>query len=713
MPDGRIVLKENRIMMVSDEMGNVPAGNTQGFGLYTSDTRFLSTYEFRLNRLEPILLSSSTDESYVATFQMINPMLEVDEGKRTIPQQVLSIRRSRFIYGGLHERIGIQNCGREPVDIEVELVFGADFLDIFEVKADSRGQVLRYLGRQRPLEVHEHGLTFIYDGLDGVTRRTEVVLHTPPSRRHDNRVAWDFHLESKETVTLLIDVIPLIDEREPALEYLYDDALLALQRSYRHWNSELTAVATTNAFLDRGLLRRSQMDLRILVEEFDTGLMPMAGIPWFSAPFGRDALITSMQTLMLNPEIARGTLRYLAAHQGKQVDLTREEEPGKILHEIRFGELANLKQIPHTPYYGSVDSTPLFLVCAVEMMDWLDDRDLFVELLPNLMSALRWIDEYGDLDHDGFVEYDERAKGGVRNQGWKDSHDSLLYPDGRPAELPAALVEVQGYVYQAKLGLSRILERFNEPQLAERLGREAAELRRHFELGFWMDREQFYAQGLDRHKAQIPSITSNPGHCLWAGICDAERAELVSERLLAPDMFSGWGIRTLSAASPHYNPMSYHNGTIWPHDNSIAAAGLRRYGRSREALRVIEGIMEAGIRMPQYRLPELFCGFKRDALFNTGPTEYLVSCNPQAWGAGAAFHLLQTGLGIVPDTTAGRVYIAPVPLPGVSSVEVRGMRIGGGRLSFRVSYNGGRPQVDIHDQPEDLQVILDEPPLYA
>jgi len=259
------------------------------------------------------------------------------------------------------------------------------------------------------------------------------------------------------------------------------------------------------------------------------------------------------------------------------VDRDREEEPGKILHEFRYGELANLKLIPHTPYYGTVDATPLFLVCVVEMMDWLNDRDLFVELLPTILDALTWIDRYGDADQDGFVEYAERAKGGVRNQGWKDSSDSLLYRDGRPAELPAALVEVQGYVYQAKVGLSRLLERMGQLPLAERLAREAAELRRRFELKFWLDAEQFYAQALDRSKTPITSITSNPAHCLWGGLCDPERAEILRDRLMAPDMFSGWGIRTLSSTSPHYNPMSYHNGTVWPHDNSIAVAGLRRY----------------------------------------------------------------------------------------------------------------------------------------
>ncbi len=694
-------------MMVSDEMGDIPAGNTKGLGLYFSDTRFLSAYEFRLNRLQPLLLSASVEESYVATFQMVNPVLLLEEGKRRIPQQSLSIRRSRFIYGGLHERIGVQNCGREPVEIECSLRVDADFRDMFDV----RGYKMQTLGTLRPTEVNGRGITFTYDGVDGLIRRTEVVVNPAPRTLHDDgTLTWHFHLESKDTVTLVIDIIPVIGENEPLLSYLYDDALQALQASYRRWHDNTTRIRTDNAFLDRGLLRRSQMDLRILLEEFDTGIFPMAGIPWFSAPFGRDALIASIQTLMLNPEVARGTLRYLAQHQGRKVDPAREEEPGKILHEARYGELANLKLIPHTPYYGSVDSTPLFLVTAVEMMDWLNDQDLFVELLPAILGALKWVDLYGDADHDGFVKYAERASGGVRNQGWKDSHDSLLYPDGRPAELPVALVEVQGYIYQAKLGLSRILERLGQSAIAERLAREAAELRRRFELAFWLDREQFYAQGLDREKTPIPSITSNPAHCLWAGIIDPERAEILKDRLMAPDMFSGWGIRTLSADSPHYNPMSYHNGTIWPHDNSLIAAGLRRYGHTEAAQQVVAGILEAGIRMPSFRLPELFCGFGRDTRFGTGPAEYLVSCNPQAWGAGAAFHLLQTALGIFPDATANRVFLSPMPTPLARSVEVRGMRVGTGHLSFRVTYDGGRPEVDVTDAPDGMAVILDDPP---
>jgi glycogen debranching enzyme len=716
VPDGRIVLKENRIMVVSDERGDIPAGSRAGYGLYFSDTRFLSAYEFRLNGIQPILLSSSVDESYVATFQMINPVLIIDQGKRTIPQQVLSIRRSRFIYGGLHERIGIQNCGSDPVDIECTLNFGADFRDIFEVRS-AAGSLHDYrvelTGQPQATEVTDFGMTFGYHGLDDVIRRTQVVINKQPAERRDSTVTYRYVLKAKETVTLVIDVIPIIGEDDPTLMYLFDDALKALQSSYRRWNQQTSRAVTDNAFLHKGLLRRSQMDMRILVEEFDTGLMPMAGLPWYSSPFGRDSLIASIQTLMINPEITKGTLRYLAKYQGQKVDPTREEEPGKILHEFRFGELANLKKIPHTPYYGSVDATPLFLVCAIEMMDWLNDVEFFAELRPALLAALQWIDRYGDFDQDGFVEYRQRATGGVRNQGWKDSSDSLLYPNGRPADLPAALVEVQGYIYRAKLGLSRISGRLGDTELAEKLLKEAAQLRQRFEHKFWMDSEQFYAQALDKDKAVIPSITSNPGHCLWAGICDPERAELVRDRLLAADMFSGWGIRTLASSSPHYNPMAYHNGTIWPHDNSMAAAGLRRYRHGVAAAKVIDGILEAGIRMPHYRLPELFCGFKRDQLYNSGPTEYLVSCNPQAWGAGAAFHLMQTALGIVPDTTAGRLYLAPIPFGQAKQVEVRGMRVGSGHLSFRVTYNGDRPDVDVMEKPDDLTIILDEPPLIS
>jgi glycogen debranching enzyme len=706
MPDDRIVLKENRIMMVSDSLGDIPAKNEDGLGLYFSDTRFLSRYELHVNQVKPILLSASVEQSYVATFQLVNPLLSVTDGER-IPRQSISIRRSRFIRDGLHERIGIQNCAPYPVDVDCSLDFDVDFRDIFDV----RGVAHQRLGTQRPLQIAEHSLAFEYEGRDQVFRRTYVIFERRPAAQQDRRAVYRFRLAPQQMETLIIDIIPQIGPDPPALEFLFDETLRMLHHAYQRWESTCTHLSTDNPFLDHGLVRRSRMDLRILLEDSETGPFPVAGIPWYSAPFGRDALITSIQTLMLNPDIARGTLRYLAQRQGTTVDPAREEEPGKILHELRVGELANLGAIPHTPYYGSVDGTPLFLVLLVETMNWLDDHDLFVELTPAALAALAWVEAYGDCNGDGFVEYGSRASGDVHNQGWKDSRDSLQYADGRLVELPAALVEVQGYVYHARAGLARVLARKGEAQKSEQLMAQARQLRERFEQAFWSEEEGFYAQGLDREHRHVGSVSSNPGHCLWSGIVTPERAARMARRLMAPDMFTGWGIRTLASSSRNYNPMSYHNGTVWPHDNSIIAAGLRRYGEAEAARKVVAGIMEAGFRMPSYRLPELFCGFKRDFQFHSNPAEYLVSCNPQAWGAGTVFHLLQTMLGITPDALDQRLYINPMPVPLTGRIAVDDMRVGSGTFSFTVTYDAqGVPAVEMRKQPANYEVVLGDPP---
>ncbi|MBO0703453.1 MAG: amylo-alpha-1,6-glucosidase, partial [Candidatus Dormibacteraeota bacterium] len=384
---------------------------------------------------------------------------------------------------------------------------------------------------------------------------------------------------------------------------------------------------------------------------------------------------------------------YLAQEQGTATDPDREEEPGKIMHEIRFGELAHLHQVPHTPYYGSVDATPLFLVLLVELLDWTGDTGLLTELWPHVEAALEWIDRYGDQDGDGFVEYAERAperkydRGwGVRNQGWKDSAASLMSPDGYPSRLPAALVEVQGYVYQAKAGLARWCRRTGRTTLAERLETEAATLRERFNQRFWMPEARYFAQALDAAKEQVPSLTSNPGHCLWSGIAEPDKAKAVAARLTSSELFSGWGVRTLSSASAFYNPMSYHNGSVWPHDNSIIAHGLRRYGCAAGAEQVARGVIEGCMRFSDDRIPELFCGFTRDLRFNSAPGEYLISCSPQAWGAGSLFHFVQTLLGVDVDVAAGRVRIDPVPTELFGEVEINGMRVADGTLDFTVRY---------------------------
>ena len=691
MLQDRVILKQNDVFVVSDPSGDIPAGDEAGMGLYMSDTRFLSLFELRLNGRRPILLNYSVGRAYVATFQLVNPALEPEVGSPAIPRQSLSLRRTRFVHHGMHERIGLQNCNRHPVRVELELRFDADFLDIFEVRGY---QPLPMGGVREPAIRDETGFIFGYRGLDGVHRSTEVVFHPMP-RVGAGRAVVPVSLKPQETFVLLVDVLPTLGDEEPRPDFHFDAELEALERRYQAWNSSSTTFATDNETLDQELCWRNLEDLRVLCDEKPTGLVPTAGVPWYAVPFGRDALITSFQTLALNPELARGSLRYLAQHQGRRVDPEREEEPGKIFHEIRFGELARLGIVPHTPYYGTVDATPLFLMLLVELLDWTGDMDMLSELFPNVLAALDWIDNYGDLDQDGFVEYAQHGAIGVRNQGWKDSHDSLV-EKGVPAPLPAALVEVQGYVYHAKAGLARIFSRVGGLRAnAERLEAEAEALRKRFNNLFWMPEERYFAQALDRDKRQVSAVSSNPGHCLLSGIIDRRRADDVVNRLMAPDMFSGWGIRTLSTEAVSYNPMSYHNGSVWPHDNSLIAAGMRRYGFRREAELVARSVIEACLRFPDHRIPELYCGFFRDQRFGAGPGAYLVSCSPQAWGAGSLFHFFQTLTGVQADLTAGRLRIDPVETSLYHRLRVEGMRLGEGELDFTVECGEGvRVKVD-------------------
>ncbi len=713
--EDRVILKQNDLFMVSDLAGDVPSAAEGGLGLYRSDTRFLSRYELRLNGRRPILLNQGVDRAYVATFQLTNPELVSHVGH--IPRQSLSVRRTRFVHDGVHERIGIQNCNPFPVEFELELRLEADFLDIFQVRGF---RPPHDLGRPEPPTTTQAGLRFGYRGADGLHRTTNVIFHPVPTLVEGGTASMPVHLAayghrdprgSSDTLILLVSVLPrLRDEEAQEAGFLFDDALGALERTYQRWNSSCTRFTTDNELLDGGLVWRNLEDLRVLCDERPTGLFPTAGLPWYAVPFGRDALITSIQTLALNPELAVGTLRFLAQHQGQREDPYRAEEPGKILHEMRFGELARLGLIPHTPFYGSIDATPLFLVALVELVRWTGDTELLAELRPHVHRALEWIDRYGDRDQDGFVEYgaatgapqppllDGRRRhrslrqAVVVNQGWKDSADSLVEAVGErwaAAPLPAALVEVQGYVYHGKAGLAAILRRLGQLDQAERLEQEAERLRARFEEAYWMPGERFYAQALDRDKKQVPSISSNPGHCLWSGIAAPQRAAAVAERLTSDEMFSGWGVRTLSARALNYNPMSYHNGSVWPHDNSIIAAGMRRYGHRERAALVASSVLEACLRFNDRRIPELFCGFSRDRRFQAGPGEYLVSCSPQAWGAGALFHFLQVLLGIEVDALEGRLRIDPVETPLFRRLRVEGMRVGGELVSFTVECGEG------------------------
>ncbi|HEX4743129.1 MAG TPA: glycogen debranching N-terminal domain-containing protein [Candidatus Limnocylindria bacterium] len=686
-----VSLKEDALVLVTEDDGGLPVGAATRLGLYYHDTQFLSGFAMRVNGVAPILLSANTEQSYVGTFQLTNAATTLPDGG-FLPPQSLSIRRTRFLADGWRERIGILNCNAQPVALRIELEFEATFRDMFAVRASAGGNDPAYWDRyRRPdagpevrLEPVDGGIRLARLGRDGVRRTTDLTSRPGPDAIEGRTFIYERTLPPQGVVALELAVVPREDgagqDPSPAG---FDEALDALNARYRRFLRSCAKYTTSSESLDDTLLTRSALDLRALIDFEDTGPYPTAGIPWYAVPFGRDGLICAYQTLGWNPDLARGTLRLLARYQGKTTDAFTAEEPGKIFHELRRGELARLGEIPHRPYYGTVDATPLFALVFAETIKWTADRALWRELLPAAERALTWCDTLGDSDRDGYIEYGTRG-GELRNQGWKDSAESLCGPDGHWTSLPAALVEVQAYVYAAKVGLADLYAVDGDAARADALRGQARELREQFERDFWMEDEGCYAQALDGSKRQVPAVTSNAGHALWTRIAGEDRARRVAARLLAPDMFSGWGVRTLSALYPTYNPMSYHNGSVWPHDNAIIAHGFARYGLREEANAIVEGLIEAGKRYPNARLPELFCGFSRDLRFSSRPADYLVSCIPQAWSAGMVFHCLRALLGMEPDLERRRLVLEPALPPWLTRIEVEDLEVHDATVSFAV-----------------------------
>ncbi|HEV2685026.1 MAG TPA: amylo-alpha-1,6-glucosidase, partial [Actinomycetota bacterium] len=473
---------------------------------------------------------------------------------------------------------------------------------------------------------------------------------------------------------------------------------------YQAWRKKCTRFRLSNTQLQR-YLDRAVLDLRMMQTMSSDGLPAIdAGVPWFSTLFGRDSLITAYQALLVNPELAKGTLAKLAQLQGEKVDDWRDEEPGKILHEIRVGELAAVGDIPHTPYYGSIDSTPLWLVVLGYVWNWTGDREFAEQMWPHALRSLEWIEKYGDSDGDGYVEYKRRSGGGLDNQGWKDSFDGILHADGSIAEAPIALAEVQGYVYDAKLRIGYLARALGHQDIGEQLEHEAADLKERYNRDFWMNEHNTYAVGLDANKEQIKSVTSNPGHGLWSRIVDNAKAQRLARRLLAPDMLSGWGVRTLSALNPGYDPIGYHTGTVWPHDNSLIAHGLMRYGFVEESNRVINELALAGAFF-DYRYPELFCGYSRDDV--PVPVEYPVACRPQAWATGAPLLMMRSYAGMTVDVPNKMLSIVRPALPAwLERAEVIGMRVGSARVDLAFVQTGGTTGVQVMRKDGDLDVIV-------
>lgn len=675
------VIKENDLFLLTDTNGNMVENHPYGLGLYTKDTRFLSKLQLKINGEEPILLASDAAENYMAKILLTNPHMEKD-GEIILWRESVEIERSRFIYDDvLYESIKVKNYFPKAVQFNLSLHFDVDFTDMFIVRGFQTGEI----GKRTGQTISAKTVTFHYEGSDSINRATVITWDKDEKLADENgNVFFDFKLPhlQEDAVTFMIQ--PKIGVEQTKSSLGLNEAIAKLKQSYQIWESTTTKVKTDYEPLQR-LIDRGISDLRVLLTDIGYGKFPVAGLPWFGVPFGRDSLIAALQMLPFNSEVAKGTLLTMASQQGTKVDPWRDEQPGKIMHEIRYGELANTNQIPFTPYYGTIDATPLFLVLLTEYVRWTGDLQIVTVLNKNIEEALNWIDQYGDRDGDLFVEYHQESSKGIANQGWKDSGDSIVHRDGEYAKTPIALSEVQGYVYQAKMGLAEIYENIGNQEKSSALREQANKLKEKFEKEFWMDDVNYYAIALDENKEQVGTITSNPGHVLFSEMLPAERVNSVIDMLVSPKMFSGYGIRTMGSEEAGYNPMSYHDGSIWPHDNSLIILGMSKHKKSEAANMVMEGLIDASAHFEYDRLPELFCGYEK-AMGKA--VKYPVACSPQAWAAGTPLVFIQSMLGLFPNSLKKQIVLSPNLLSKMNELEISNLSIGNGHLSLRVTVGG-------------------------
>ena len=698
-----LILKHDRLFMLLDSQGDIAPAGACSLGLFHDDTRILSHYQLAVREGPPTLLSAQTPNAYGAQIDLAISDLPFG-GDPWDPKNVVHIRREPVLTDRLAERVCLTSHLRAPLDYWVELALGSDFADIFEVRGwrrEGRGQYFAP-------EPQGDTLVFAYRGRDGRLLRSVVHFRHPPDRLTGSLAQWHVRLHREHRVELEWEVhVEESEDRTIVPVQGLDGYRDAIDNVYRSWQARCTRWATDVSEFDH-VIRRAADDLRALHVEVDGETVVSAGIPWYSTIFGRDSIITSLQTLPLNSEVAVRTLRYLAKRQGTREDPYTEEQPGKILHELRRGEMARSGEIPHVPYYGSVDATPLWLILLHETWRWTGDAELARDLLPHADRALEWIGRYGDLDGDGFVEYARTSEKGLVNQGWKDSGDGVPFPDGHLPEPPIALVEVQGYVYDAKVRMAQLYQHLGHPERGAALRREAKALRQRIRAAFWLEELGTFALALDRHKRPIPTATTNAGHLLWSRVPTPAEARRLAARFLEPDFFSGWGIRTLSAEHPVFNPMSYHNGSVWPHDNALVVLGMALYGHARDALPVMRALYEAGLHTEFQRLPELYCGMTRGRGSHR-PVAYPVSCSPQAWAAGSLFMLLQAFLGIYAEAPARVLHVRDPVLPDfLSELTVSGLSIGGSRVALQFRRHESRTLANLLGVEGDpLQVRIE------
>jgi len=715
-PQPTLTIKDDDIFLVTDTLGNISGcladDATASMGLFCNDTRFLSRLELQIEGRSPVLLSSTAEKGFLLSILCTNPNIE-----DRLKPDTLGIRRELALAGALFEEIEISNYSTSTVSFEISLSFSADFVDLFEIRGTHRekqGKLLRVQPSQQesnndkqPPTSHFEPLILAYQGLDGLVMQSHIEFqHCQPTSFKGYTAVWQLELDSHQTQKLGYRLQLRTSDRSASANSApttLGQAKAAEFAEEQRWCDQITRIRADKATFNH-VIERSEQDLYLLRQSFGKHKTVAAGVPWYSTLFGRDSIITASQTLMLNSAIARETLTLLALYQGKTDDEWREEEPGKILHELRQGEMARCQEIPHTPYYGTIDATPLWLMLYAEYYAWTYDFETLDRLWSNALAAMDWIDR--NSKETGYLGYLRKSRRGLANQGWKDSGDCIVNRKGELATGPIILSEVQAYVYAAKIRLAEIARMKKRIDLADRWQEEAKELKARFNRDFWMEDQHFCALALDGEGKQVDSITSNPGHCLHLGILYPERAYSVAERLRAPDMFNGWGIRTLSSLSPAYNPMGYHIGSVWPHDNSLIAMGLRSLGLIDQALEVCQGLLDMTLAQPYQRPPELFCGYERNG--DNSPVQYPVACTPQAWATGSIFQLLQMIVNLVPDAANNCLRIIDPALPeSIERLSLHNLRVGTTLLDLEFERSGTTTACRVAKKRGNLRVVIE------
>lgn len=687
-----LTLIDGKTFLSTTVSGDITPPGAPDVGFFHDDTRFLSKLELKVGGERTVVLSSSEEKTFASKIELTTGSL-AQINSFDLPENTVHIRRQQLLASDLlYDSITFANFNQLDAELLVEIAFEADFVDVFQVRGCARQKSGQYY---RPV-ARGDSLVFFYRGLDDVTRETVIRFQTRPDEIENNVAKWKLRIPASGFVELLNTVGCRVADMTPrATAKNVVQGFRERREAFHEWERESTTFKSSNDIFDEAL-RTCIADFHALQIPNGDQHIVAAGIPWFATMFGRDSLIAAYQSLLLNPRLAGETLRVLARYQGKQFNDWQDEEPGKIPHEYRTGEMTRAGEMPFGPYYGSIDSTPLFLILLSETFNWTGDEKLVQDLLPAAYAALDWIQNYGDLDGDGFIEYKRRSPKGLTNQGWKDSWDANMHRDGSVANPPIALVEVQGYCYEAQYRMAQLLRTFGNAERADKLRKSSAELAKKIEKSFWLPGENFYAMGLDSQKRPLEVVSSNAGHLLFTRAISRDRARNVVQRFMRDDMQSGWGWRTLAASERVFNPLSYHRGSVWPHDNSLIAHGMALYGFRNEVKEIFTSLYQAALNFRDYRLPELFCGVQRNE--NDEPVHYPVSCSPQAWASGAFFLLLTSVLGIRPSASRKELNIVNPLLPDwLEFLQIRNLRIGNSRVSLDFSRRGERSFCNVVD----------------